>query len=89
MPGVDYYADLLRDRRRIDAFLQAIAAVVRPGDHVLDVGSGLGTFARAAARAGARRVTAIEADPTAAALARELGLDSDHHDDAERSRDAA
>lgn len=77
MPGVDYYADLLRDRRRIDAFLAAIAAVVRPGDHVLDVGSGLGTFARAAARAGARRVTAIEADPTAAALARELGLERD------------
>jgi predicted RNA methylase len=49
MPGVDYYADLLRDRRRIDAFLRAIAAAVRPEDHVLDVGSGLGTFARAAA----------------------------------------
>ncbi len=52
---------MLDDRARTEAFLAAIAEVVRPGDVVVDLGTGTGVLALAAARAGARRVYAIEA----------------------------
>ncbi len=73
--GLEYYASLLELRERLAGYRRAIEATVRPGDHVLDVGCGLGTYALMAARAGAARVTAVEMDPVAAALARELGVE--------------
>jgi SAM-dependent methyltransferase len=60
---VKYYRDLLAQEQRIEAFRRAIGAVVRPGDRVLDVGTGLGTFAFFAADAGAEKVYAVESDP--------------------------
>jgi hypothetical protein len=60
---VKYYRDLLAQERRIEAFRRAITAVVQPGDRVLDVGTGLGTFAFFAADAGAAEVYAVESDP--------------------------
>ncbi|MBK8011172.1 MAG: 50S ribosomal protein L11 methyltransferase [Deltaproteobacteria bacterium] len=69
-PGVEYYferyADLdlhrrmVADRHRTDAFARAIASVVREGDMVIDVGTGTGVLAMLAAKAGARRVLAID-----------------------------
>ncbi len=53
-------AAMLLDRVRVDAYARAIAAVVRPGDVVLDIGSGSGVLAMLAAKAGARRVFAVE-----------------------------
>ncbi|UCF40656.1 MAG: class I SAM-dependent methyltransferase [Gemmatimonadota bacterium] len=63
MSDVKYYRDLLAQERRIEAFRRAIAAVVQPGDRVLDVGTGVGTFAFFAADAGAAEVYAIESEP--------------------------
>lgn len=51
---------MIADRVRGDAYARAIAATVRPGDVVADLGTGTGVFAVLACRAGARRVYAIE-----------------------------
>lgn len=52
---------MLHDNRRTTDYLAAIAVAVQPGDVVVDVGTGNGILALAAARAGARAVYAVEA----------------------------
>ncbi len=59
------HARMLHDDRRTRDYLAAISAAVRPGDIVLDIGTGSGVLAVAAARAGARRVYAVEASDIA------------------------
>jgi precorrin-6B methylase 2 len=54
------HASMLHDERRVDAFAAAIRGAVRPGDVVVDLGTGSGILATLAARAGARHVYAIE-----------------------------
>ena len=56
---------MLHDDRRTGDYLAALAEAVRPGDVVLDIGTGSGVLAIAAARAGARRVYAVEASDIA------------------------
>ena len=56
---------MLADAPRQAAFQAAIAASVRAGDVVLDVGSGTGILAMMAADAGAARVYAVEPSPVA------------------------
>lgn len=63
---------MLNDFERNDAFAAAIERRVRPGSHVLDIGSGTGLLAMMAADAGARRVTTCEANPYLAAIARQI-----------------
>ncbi|HEV8663580.1 MAG TPA: methyltransferase domain-containing protein [Candidatus Methylomirabilis sp.] len=70
---------LLEDGPRVAALAAAIQAAVRPGDVVLEVGSGTGVLAVLAARAGARRIYAVERTAlaaVAAAVARENGVGS-------------
>ena len=59
------HARMLHDDRRTRHYLEAIRAAVRPSDVVLDIGTGSGVLAVAAARAGARRVYAVEASDIA------------------------
>ncbi|MGF1477873.1 MAG: 50S ribosomal protein L11 methyltransferase [Cyanophyceae cyanobacterium] len=52
---------MLNDRQRTSQLISGIQAVVRPGDVVVDIGTGTGVLAIAAAQAGAKQVYAIEA----------------------------
>jgi protein arginine N-methyltransferase 1 len=64
------HARMLHDDRRTGDFIAALTAAVQPGDVVLDIGTGSGVLAVALARAGARRVYAVEASDIAAVAAR-------------------
>jgi SAM-dependent methyltransferase len=73
------HAMMLSDSIRSEAYRRAIESSVRPGDVVIDVGTGTGILALFAAQAGAKRVYAIE--PTGITeLARQIahrnGLDA-------------
>jgi hypothetical protein len=61
---------MLEDRVRTSRFIEAIRRTVRPGDVVVDVGTGSGVLAVAAAQAGAKRVYALEGQPIAEVAAR-------------------
>ena len=51
---------MILDAVRTDAYAEAIAATVGPDDVVLDIGSGSGVLALLAAKAGAKKVYALE-----------------------------
>jgi len=71
MYDIDGAADMVNDRVRMQAYEAALAAVVKPGDVVVDIGTGTGVLAMMALRCGARRVYAIEPDAVIQ-LAREI-----------------
>lgn len=74
----DFHRRLLADEARVHAFRDALRLRLRPGDVVLDLGSGTGILSLLACDLGARRVYAVErgaiAD-AAAFLVRHLGYD--------------
>lgn len=51
---------MIDDPRRTSAYLTALRATIRPGDLVLEIGTGFGFFAIEAARLGAAHVWALE-----------------------------
>lgn len=62
---------MLADVKRNQALAESLAAAIRPGDVVVDLGAGSGLLALVAARQGARKVYAIERS-SMAAVARRL-----------------
>lgn len=68
--SIDWVGQCLVDNERTRAFEKAIKKAVKPGDTVLDAGTGSGVFALFAAQAGAARVVSIEYDPYIADVAR-------------------
>lgn len=55
-----WHFEMLSDAARNAAYHEAIASLVKKGDHVLDIGAGSGLLSLMAAKAGAQRVTAFE-----------------------------
>src|SRR4051812_2266767 len=75
MYSVLSYGHMAADAVRMAAHERAVAATVRPGSLVVDLGSGPGILSMLALRAGARRVHAIDTDP-AVWLARDIAAEN-------------
>lgn len=58
--GLEAHEEMLSDSVRVDAYHRGIHRNVRPGDVVLDLGTGTGLLAFMASRAGAKKVYAVE-----------------------------
>lgn len=70
---------MIADQVRLNGYLRAIEKFVKPNSCVVDLGTGSGIFALAAAKLGARRVYAIEPDDIIG-LAIQLARDNDLSD---------
>ena len=71
------YGSMIADQVRMHAYTEALRATVKPGDIVLDLGTGMGIFAMLACQFGARQVYAIEPNENitvAKRLAKENGV---------------
>lgn len=71
MDAFDFHHSMLADEVRTSSFLRAITEVVKPGDVVVDIGSGTGVLSLFAAMAGASSVYSIEREPVIE-IAREI-----------------
>ncbi|MFM8311826.1 MAG: methyltransferase domain-containing protein [Ilumatobacteraceae bacterium] len=72
--GLEEHEEMLSDAVRVQAYHQGIHRNVRPGDVVVDLGTGTGLLAFMASRAGAKKVYAVEHSDFID-IAREIG----HH----------
>ena len=62
---LDEHLRYWQDSVKVDRYRRALAEVVRPGDRVLDLGSGTGLLGLLACEAGAGHVIAVESGPLA------------------------
>ncbi len=67
-----WHFQMLADTARNQAFDAAIRRVIKPGDLVLDIGTGSGLLAMMAARAGAAKIVACEANKSIAEAAKDI-----------------
>jgi len=63
MYSVRDFGDMIADTGRMEAYVQALRRTIRPGDVVVDIGTGTGIFALLACQFGARKVYAIDPNP--------------------------
>ncbi len=68
--SIDLVTQCLLDSERTSLFEKVINNVVKPGQRVLDAGTGSGILSLFAARAGAKKVLSVEYDPYVAELAK-------------------
>jgi SAM-dependent methyltransferase len=66
----DFSYACLIDKQRVAVFERALSAAIRGGETVVDVGAGSGILSLLAARAGARKVYAVEIEPLLASSLR-------------------
>ena len=71
-----WHFPMMADKARNLAYARAIAAKVKPGDVVLDIGCGAGLTAMMAARAGAKHVYTCEQQPLIAEAAKQVIADN-------------
>jgi type I protein arginine methyltransferase len=69
------YGNMIVDRYRLDPYVQALKATIKPGAVVLEIGTGTGFFAVIACQFGAKKVYAIEPDD-AISVARQVAIDN-------------
>lgn len=67
--SAEVHIRMLNDHRRTLSYKKAIAETVKPGDVVLDIGTGTGVLAMMAVMAGAKMVYAVEREPNMAEIA--------------------
>ena len=70
--GLAEHEEMLSDSVRVQAYHRGIRRNVRPGDVVVDLGTGTGLLAFMASRAGAKKVYAVEHSDFIE-IAREIG----------------
>ena len=63
MYNLGAFYEMMTDPVRVAVYEPAIRAVVGPGDHVVDIGAGLGMMTFIALEAGAEHVWAVETNP--------------------------
>ncbi len=78
--GMQYHRELLRDRKRIDAYRQALHECLTPGAVVLDLGARIGILSLLACQAGAGHVYLIERNRSMVAVAKALALANGYTD---------
>jgi protein arginine N-methyltransferase 1 len=77
MYSISGYGSMIVDSVRMDAYLEALRQVVKPGAVVLDIGTGTGIFAMLACQLGARKVYGIEPSD-AIQVAREIAIANEY-----------
>jgi type I protein arginine methyltransferase len=61
--SINMFGRMFQDKQRHEGYMEALRRSIKPGDTVIDIGTGMGFYALAAAKMGASQVYAIETNP--------------------------